>query len=533
MRKMGSKRFLSLVLVTALTGCLFTACGKTNEKPVDKTETNQQQENSKGDSQSQEASKKEIKFPLTDSPEITMLAPTFNSFTFDKARVWQYLNEKYNINWKVQEVDKSVMSEKKSLLLSTNQYPDVLYKCNVTQTEIDEQASLGTFIPLDDLIKEYAPNLQKILDSNPIVNERVRSEDGHIYSLPMIVPPDPQITCTWLNMKWLDNLGLKKPTNTDELYNVLKAFKEQDANKDGDPNNEIPFTSVSNITFNNFMPYFGVTVDRGTNTTIIDDKITYVPTMEQYKDMIRYVSKLYKEGLMDKNTFSQSQDQLKAQAYGNDNYGLLLLGRAQIITDEEVSLQYDALEPFADGNIYVGSGVTPGTLVITDKCKNPEIVMSWADYFYTEEGASLVWIGIKGESYDFDSNGNFIDLMEGKDRSSVQNVLLAGVPTPSNRPEELRKKAMPAWERHFQAERDRIQTLGKEVFPMLRLDKDQTQDIANIGATITPYVNEYFAKVVVGEYDLDSTWDEYVKNLKNMNLDEYVSIYQKAYDKSK
>ena len=30
------------------------------------------------------------------------------------------------------------------------------------------------------------------------------------------------------------------PTNVDELYEVLKAFKEQDANGNGDPNDEIP-----------------------------------------------------------------------------------------------------------------------------------------------------------------------------------------------------------------------------------------------------------------------------------------------------
>ena len=30
----------------------------------------------------------------------------------------------------------------------------------------------------------------------------------------------------WINQDWLDELGLEIPTNTDELYEVLKAFKE-------------------------------------------------------------------------------------------------------------------------------------------------------------------------------------------------------------------------------------------------------------------------------------------------------------------
>ena len=30
----------------------------------------------------------------------------------------------------------------------------------------------------------------------------------------------------WINQQWLDNVGLSMPTNADEFYNVLKAFKE-------------------------------------------------------------------------------------------------------------------------------------------------------------------------------------------------------------------------------------------------------------------------------------------------------------------
>ena len=49
----------------------------------------------------------------------------------------------------------------------------------------------------------------------------------------------------WINTQWLDNLGLEMPTTTEEFYQVMKAFKEQDANGNGDLNDEIPLSTVT------------------------------------------------------------------------------------------------------------------------------------------------------------------------------------------------------------------------------------------------------------------------------------------------
>ena len=45
----------------------------------------------------------------------------------------------------------------------------------------------------------------------------------------------------WFNYDWLEKLGLEEPQTTEELYEVLKAFKTQDPNGNGKAN-EIPLT---------------------------------------------------------------------------------------------------------------------------------------------------------------------------------------------------------------------------------------------------------------------------------------------------
>ena len=46
----------------------------------------------------------------------------------------------------------------------------------------------------------------------------------------------------FLNKQWLENLKLEMPTTLDELTDVLRAFRDQDANGNGDPSDEIPLT---------------------------------------------------------------------------------------------------------------------------------------------------------------------------------------------------------------------------------------------------------------------------------------------------
>ena len=49
----------------------------------------------------------------------------------------------------------------------------------------------------------------------------------------------------WINKAWLDELGLEMPETTEDLKTVLKAFKENDLNKNG-KNDEIPLSFIIN-----------------------------------------------------------------------------------------------------------------------------------------------------------------------------------------------------------------------------------------------------------------------------------------------
>ena len=49
--------------------------------------------------------------------------------------------------------------------------------------------------------------------------------------------------------------------------------------------------------------------------------------------------------------------------------------------------------------------------------------------------------------------------------------------------------------------------------------------------TIFTYVIESFARFIMGDMSLDTEWDKYVNEFKNMGLEETIAATQSAYDR--
>ena len=132
-------------------------------------------------------------------------------------------------------------ADQKAVLMAGGDLPDA-FMGSICFTESDIMTNLGSFIPLDDYIKDNMPNFSKILDSDPTMKALATSSDGHIYGLPAKKPCRPIIANQmFINKTWLDNLGLSVPTTYDEYVKCLEAFRDQDANGNGDPTDEIPY----------------------------------------------------------------------------------------------------------------------------------------------------------------------------------------------------------------------------------------------------------------------------------------------------
>lgn len=117
--------------------------------------------------------------------------------------------------------------------------PDVLFKAALTQAEAQSLYEKGVLIDLRPYL-EKAPNLMALFAEHPDWQAAVTLKDGAIVALPNINPLQNN-NAIWINTQWLTNLHLAKPTTAEELTEVLRAFKNQDPNRNG-RKDEVPLT---------------------------------------------------------------------------------------------------------------------------------------------------------------------------------------------------------------------------------------------------------------------------------------------------
>lgn len=483
-----------------------------------------------------QASGETITFPLEETMEFTSFSGMDQDYTLDDNLAMKTAMENANINIIFNSVLSADLTEKRNLLLASGEYPDMFFKAEIPSTDLEKYGKQGIFIPLEDLIRQYAPNLTAVLDEREGW-QYITASDGHIYSLPGIIRPEGAMTTYWINKRWMDNLGLEEPKSFDELYEVLKAFKEQDANGNGDPDDEIPLTCTDVCVPELLLAYADYGYDMGTKTSVIDGELTYIPTNDRFKDYITFVTKLYQEGLLDKNAFTQKHEQQGAIGQSGDVLGSFFDAGAFLTVGRDNDDDYIALTPFQDGTYPLSSGIIQGTMAITDACENPEILVAWADQFYSEEGGILTWMGVEGKTYQINEEGDWewiVGAGYGDDIAAVRasNTIQGSQNHPSIQPDfwysGMSAEVDPD-EVYLNGERAKVAAMGAVPLPMMTYTEEENSTMATLKTDIDAYIQQYVAQVATGELNLDESWDTYVETMNAMGAQELAGIYQAAY----
>ena len=97
-------------------------------------------------------------------------------------------------------------------------------------------------VPLDDYIEQYMPNYHSRLYLND-ANVSIPASDGKMYYIGNLTARNINHESHWfINKTWLDKLNLEIPKTVDELTNVLRAFRDNDMNGNGEKD-EIPMSA--------------------------------------------------------------------------------------------------------------------------------------------------------------------------------------------------------------------------------------------------------------------------------------------------
>ena len=530
---MKNRKWLALGLATCMTLSVLSACGQSETKKEESSES-KKESSSVQESKSEETSEEVVEdtgitFPL----EETM---TFTGFTnipagghrIMETTAWQDFEKYGNITVEWSDAPAAEAAEKAQLLLAGGDYPDFIYRL-VPDTQaygVEE----GIYIPLEDLIRENMPNLTALLDE---LNgwKDLQSTDGHIYSIGMILSSATPDWPIWVNQKWLDRVGMEMPTNMEELYEVSKAFKEQDANGNGDPNDEIPVTfSTANYIVNTSLYYLddGI-MSKGDFCVINDGEKSFYPFTDGFKEnYLRWWKRMWDEELMDHNSFTQTTDQMRAVSKAGDAIGWFVAHNPLGVVGDTTKMDYYVMEPKDYENpLSVITRVLGGGLAITDKCENPEVLLAWFDYFYSVDGGYMGYYGREGVHYTRNENGSVTllreDLSDGSLNSGASAVWLEPASV------SIFAEDDDSYNAHYMPQRSNLAENYGIVLPSVKYTEEESETISMYQPDLFSYINTYAAEVITGVKDLDATWDEFQSTMKAMGAEELEAVYKAAF----
>ncbi|MEK4297799.1 extracellular solute-binding protein [Oceanobacillus sp. FSL W8-0428] len=512
------------------------------------------EETQKRDANAQKAAEAEVNkegFPIVDEEiQLTMMAPGNGIEEWENMELLKDYTEKTNIQFKYVTPPASDFQTKLNLAFTSGDIGDIIYGAgtdNLTPGMEVDYGEQGVLIPLEELIEEYAPNLKKLLEERPDIKKSITTVDGHIYSLPMVSDETTAQWYTgplWYNGKWLEALGVEElPKTTDEFYELLKRFKEEDPNGNGQAD-EIPLLDVKMESSRPWLlAAFGIK-EWGIEEN--NGKVRYAPMEEAYKEYLTYMHKLYEEGLLDSETFSQSDEQKKAKGQDSrigvfpDWYSFFTTGEP-----EEEAVGNPMFYPLTNDDsrepvIPLGHGMSRGAFSISESNPNPEASIRWIDYFYSKEGFEYLNMGPEGHLWEWEDEEEGtkqkLDTPEGYESSEDYRGSLTpdyGITTPSLRNDLDSLGEDTQFEQFIKEETaEKIEPFGEIGYPLVYLTKEEQKEVNNIEVDLNSYVEQMEAKFITGVEPL-SNWDNYVDTIEKMNIKRYVEIYQDAYNRWK
>ena len=481
------------------------------------------------------------------------------SITPDNQAFIRLIKERLNIEftylWKVPPTQ---YSEKLSLSMLSNELPDIF---KVTASDYVALKEAGMLKNLATAYEYASDDVKEYLNRDPDVINRLTDSDGGIYAVPQYSDNRRGVPVMYIRKDWLDELKLSVPTTPDELYTVLKAFKQNKGATCGlAMSNKV---SGSYFSISSYMNMFGSSPYSwllGSDGQLHADEIS-----ENSKAALKWLNKLYNEGILAKDVAASTVDAVQADVLGG-KCGVVIgpwwqfeypLGTAIGNGDEWVAAEI----PLAEGkSVVVDREQVEFYYVVNKACKNPEALFKMINMYIALDGMpeaapenGYVWSWCPTQFYDpYDINEQFIHI-----NKQLEIDPKAEGPAPENWTAHM-KKLWNAYPEYLIWKEDNFATKYQEnMFAniMTRVNKDgawaqivnvydvkkrvvfdefygiSTPAMSSKGAIMAQEVEEYYLKVIMGEKDIDSTWDAFVSSWRRIGGDDVTAEVNDWYAK--
>ena len=507
----------------------------------------------------------DVAMPLAETATLKGLTnfPAGTESDANKRTIFKRLEEQTNVHIDWRTIQGDQWGDKIALEMATvNTMPDFVFNAGFGEADLLRYAKWGAIIPLEDYIDKYMPNLTAVVEAAPEYKAMCMDVDGHIWALPWIEQLGYQKTAIqlldnmpFINVDWLNFLGLEMPTTVDEFEAVLVAFRDNaDALKAefGIEGSVIPMSFIMNdggqdpyILINGFGEGYG-DPDTWKHLVVTDDgEVISVATTEGFKKGTAWLHDLYAQNLIDPDAFTQDWSTYVAKGKSG-RYGVCFtwdVGNVASLEGWEPlpMLEADTVNITPDTASYT-SGYQRGRCVVTAAAQNPALVCSWLDQMYVPIQSPQNNWGTYGETDDFD-----IFEMGTNDKGEP---MLHHAPLGDASPVEVREAesvngplaildsyygeyvTLPddaAYRLDWIKETYTPVCSAKYCLPNFFMTQEDATTDSNLSNDLAKRVNEFKSRSVMNGFT-DADWDQFQADLKAYKLDEYIALYQKYFD---
>ena len=452
--------------------------------------------------------------------------------------IWQWITDATGITLDLTAIPNDGYKDKKSLMLSTNDLPDVL---QIEDSDAAEFGRYGAFLDLTEYIEAgMMPNFVKAYEN--VQDFYGTLVEGHCYYTPQINFDFVPDGCGWIvRTDILEQNNIAIPTTFDELYDVLKQLKALYPDS-------YPLTAPSTF-------YLMTTMSLGFGGNW---GMTYDPWAKQYvygettqgtKEAVAFVAKLYAEGLLDPDFSVNNTDMIREK---------LSTGKSFIIMNNmNYTDEYDGLVKASDPNAkfemipYLANAdgeVRPYAFspqwalyrgfAISASAENPERLVWFLDWLYSDEGMRVTNYGWEGYSYELvDGVPEFTDLVIDQGDKGASDKFKESVLGLTN---DIFMSLISQRQWHANAHNYRdgvgysrsmmLANVENIQYPMgssPALTEDEQEQVVSLQAKLSTFADTENLRFLMNLRSMDE-WDSYVADLEAAGAHELEAIYNNA-----
>ena len=557
-------RLLCVAISVAMLSTMLSGCGKGGSGSGGNTADNKLVE----EQAKKYADIKDVK-EVTEGEKLTIAVPSnAKVLDYNSNNQTKMIEEALGVELEFIELPSADYASKLNVMIMGGQeLPDIIFSPSSYANWIEEGVlyDLSPFYENEAFAKNILAGAER--SGKDLVGYITRPEGG-VYCVPRFI--EETYTSVqqklWVYQPWLDQLGEQVPTTMDDYYRICQKVVATDLNGNG-KKDEIGITgSGLNMWFDCMMSAFVYAHD--SSWRIMEDgKISFAYTTDEWKEGLKYMKKFFDEGLIPKETLSQASDQYKAIynastptlfSFADWNYTGTDLNRRSEYTVVPALTGPSGVRYSCNQPVVPSAGA-----VITVDCENPLAAFLVCDYMCSEEMSITQRYGERGVDWDYMEDvtiapvEQFVPTFKGYEITMYPYDMItfwnsteaqskcyrqtgpmildmtitagAGVWIESSDPtvRQLAELELVTADAALSCYEDQ----PEEVIDFAPLTMDETSEVADVKSAINSYVEEMTCAFLSGDKDIDSSWDEFIKGLNDIGLNEYLETLQKAYDR--